>query len=72
MDAESNNVFVSVFVLVGETLLSQAVPCEVRLSTSTHTISATALALKAPVDPINSTTLFRVLFYAVTLIVDGK
>lgn len=42
LDVESNNVFVSVFVLVGETLLTQAVPREVRFST--HTISATARA----------------------------
>ncbi|TMS22969.1 Gamma-adducin, partial [Larimichthys crocea] len=31
LDVESNNVFVSVFVLVGETLLTQAVPREVRV-----------------------------------------
>lgn len=42
LDAESNNVFVSVFVLVGETSLSQAVPWEVRISS--RAISAPAQA----------------------------
>lgn len=46
LDSESNNMFLLVFVLVGEAALTEAVPGdEVRLFTSAQTISGSAPSL---------------------------